>query len=166
MSLSYQYCFIRFYCENTAPQWQTFNKRAWRIVEKYFRQKLSQDSMSRHIIIAGTYGTSTLPDSESVQQTLYLTLNPPGITVPKYIWKMDFDIVKNTGMVFIGLNDPYSKVNRSSYICKTTPCPRMFRHNLRFHKDCDQESVYCCTSESFEETYGKLDPLRWQKNLL
>lgn len=166
MSLSYQYCFLRFYCENTAPQWQTFNKRTWRIVEKYFRMKLAQDPLSRHIIIAGTYGSYTLPDSENVQQTLYISLKPRGIIVPKYFWKMDFDILQNTGIVFIGLNDPYTRVNNSSYICETTPCPSMFRNAVRKYKTSFQGFVYCCTLKSFEETYGKLDPLKWQKNML
>lgn len=166
MSLFYLNCFLRFFCENTAPQWQIFNKQTWRIVEKYFRIKLSQDPLSRHIIITGTYGTSALPDKESVKQTLYLSLDPQGIFVPKYFWKMDYNMDKGDGMVYIGLNDPFSKVNKTSYICENTQCPELFKVTFQKHRKSFKGLVYCCTSASFEKTYGPLDPLKWQKNLL
>lgn len=160
------FIFLRFFYENTAPQWHIFNKETWRTVEKYFRERLSEEPLARHIIITGTYGSCSLPNNESVQQPLYLSYNPPGVNVPQYIWKMDFNLETNEGLVFIGLNNPYIKVERNSYICKTIPCPLKFKFKLRRFGSVFKGLVYCCTASSFQETYGILDPLKWKKNLL
>lgn len=108
---------------------------------------------SKHVIITGTYGVCTLPDVTGVERPLFLSL-PNSISVPLYLWKIDYDLDKKNGVVFIGMNNPFKKVDNITYLCETITCPGSMIQQSKIVL-----LFYCCTLESFEKTYGKLDPI-------
>lgn len=156
-----------FYYANVAPQWQIFNGNMWADLEQSTRTKLDQDSgKSRHIIITGTYDVCTLADVDDVQQPLYLDL-PGSITVPLFYWKLYYDVDTADGIVYIGLNNPYKTIDDSVFICPNI-CPDGYHGRGYLDKgsenddpepDANNGLIYCCTKESFENVYGKLDPI-------
>lgn len=157
----------RFYYANVAPQWQIFNGNMWADLEQSTRTKLDQDNgTSRHVIITGTYDVCTLADVDGVQQPLYLDL-PDSIPVPLFYWKLYYDVDAEDGIVYIGLNNPYKTIDDSVYICPNI-CPdgyhgRGYLDSGRMNDDPEPDAnnglIYCCTKESFENVYGKLDPI-------
>ncbi|XP_025194442.1 uncharacterized protein LOC112594053 [Melanaphis sacchari] len=156
-----------FYYANVAPQWQIFNGDMWAELEQSTRTKLDKDnSSSRHVIVTGTYGVCTLADVDNVQQPLYLDL-PNSIPVPLLYWKLHYNVDSADGIVYIGLNNPYKKIDDSVFICPNT-CPdghhnRGYldngRPNSEPEPDANDGLIYCCTKESFEKAYGELDPI-------
>jgi len=182
------FCTYRFYYANVAPQWQIFNGKLWADLEQSTRSKLSKNNgTSNHVIvITGTYGACTLADVDDVQQPLYLDL-PNKIPVPLLYWKLYYDVDTKDGIVYIGLNNPYKKIDDSVYICPNV-CPDGYKGRgnrndtdktvldrdhwndtddtvLDSDRRNDEEPdandglIYCCTKQSFEKAYGELDPI-------
>lgn len=149
LSFTYRYCLHRYFFENTVPHWSELNNRIWKLLERLFRRNLIRGS-SRHLIVSGSYGTLTLPDENGVEQPLYLATNER-LPIPKFIWKMDYDIDRKSGTVFIGYNHPNIPLDKSLHFCNTVPCPG------DLSKQDNSDLLFCCTKESFEEAYGLLD---------
>ncbi|XP_060840359.1 uncharacterized protein LOC132921380 [Rhopalosiphum padi] len=156
-----------FYYANVAPQWQIFNGDMWADLEQSTRSKLDKDNgTSRHVIVTGTYDVCTLADVDDVQQPLHLDL-PDSIPVPLFYWKLYYDVDAADGIVYIGLNNPYKKIDDSVYLCPNI-CPdgyhgRGYQDNGHANDDPEPDAnnglIYCCTKESFEKVYGELDPI-------
>lgn len=156
----------RFYYANVAPQWQIFNGNKWAHLEELTRDKMDNDTATaRHLIVTGTYGSCTLPDVDGVQQPLFLDL-PDGIPVPLFYWKLYYDLDKQDGLVYVGLNNPYKEIDDSVYVCPNV-CPDGYdKHDGSDgdeQEDANQGLIYCCTKESFEKVYGQLDPIVFQQ---
>lgn len=171
-----------FYYANVAPQWQIFNGDMWADLESTTRSKLSKENGTRHVIVTGTYEVCTLPDVDDIQQPLYLDL-PRSIPVPLLYWKLYYDVDTEDGIVYIGLNNPYKEIDDSVYICPNT-CPDGYHgrgyqgrdpqnhpsetepdrgHRNDPEPDANDGLIYCCTKESFEDAYGKLDPIVYRQ---
>lgn len=147
----YCYCFLRFYFENTAPQWSIFQEYLWKNLERVIKINLAQ-SKNKHVIVTGTYGTCTLQDESEIERPLHLAVNQR-MTVPLYIWKLSYDLSLKNGIVYIGMNHPYKKVDRNNTICDVILCPG----GMLDRRAIDRQLLFCCTKESFEITYGKID---------
>ncbi|VVC35734.1 Extracellular Endonuclease, subunit A,DNA/RNA non-specific endonuclease [Cinara cedri] len=152
-----------FYYANVAPQWQSFNGYAWNHLEMWTRYRMD-NSTGRRVIVTGTYGSCTLPDVDGVEQPLFLD-PPTDIPVPLFYWKLYYDADAEDGMVYVGLNNPYMKIDESAYICPNL-CPDGYRGNgdtsyvaAAGKNDENDGLIYCCSKESFEEVYGRLDPI-------
>lgn len=116
------------------------------------------NSTGKRLIVTGTYGSCTLPDVDGVQQPLFLD-PPANMPVPLFYWKLYYDVDTADGMVYIGLNNPYKKIDDSVYICPNL-CPDGYRKtDATGVNDENNGLVYCCTKEAFEEVYGQLDPI-------
>lgn len=148
----YRYCFLRYFFENTVPQWYRFSQGYWRDVERVFRRYMSE-SESHHVVVSGTYLTSTLPDENGTPQLFYLSLTNQ-MPVPQYFWKMNYDVNKNTGVVWVGLNNPTTRLNETRFLCEPIVCPAKMQRKT-YHK----KLMYCCSKEGFEEVYGRIDPV-------
>jgi len=149
----------------------------WADLEQSTRSKLSKNNgTSTHVIVTGTYDTCTLADVDDVQQPLYLDL-PGSIRVPLFYWKLYYDVDAADGIVYIGLNNPYKEIDDSVYICPNI-CPDGYHgrgyqgRDPRSNKaetgpdpepDANDGLIYCCTKKSFEEVYGKLDPIVYRR---
>lgn len=171
----------RFYYANVAPQWQIFNGDMWADLEQTTRTKLSnEDGSSKHVIVTGTYDVCTLADVDDVQQPLYLDL-PGSIPVPLFYWKLYYDVDAEDGIVYIGLNNPYKEIDDSVYICPNI-CPAGYhsrgyqgrgprnnpdesgqQNDQNDSADANDGLIYCCTKDSFEQVYGKLDSIVYRQ---
>jgi len=143
-----------FYYVNVAPQWQIFNGYMWSELEENLRSGIVNNTDGRHVIVTGSYGSCTLADRDGVQRPLFLDL-PHSIPVPLFYWKMYYDINTDFGIVYIGLNNPYKRIDGSVYICPNI-CSDSDGNG---RPDANRGLVYCCTKKSFEDVYGKLDPV-------
>lgn len=108
---------------------------------------------ARHLVVTGTYGTSTLTDVNGIQKTWFLD-EVNSISVPLFFWKLLYNMDDKNGLVYIALNNPFMKIVHDTYICKNV-CPGAFSEIPGFKK----KFVHCCTIESFEKAYGKLDSI-------
>lgn len=145
--------FRRYYYENSAPSWGMFNRGIWRDVETLIRLKMSH-AKKRHMLVTGTHDVMVLHDVHRFTHPFYLAL-PTEMAVPQYIWLMDYNLDDNTGIVFIGRNNPYDALRAKSKftICPAIPCPG----NLIRRRDYSRDLLYCCTKHTFELAYGAID---------
>lgn len=155
-SLINRYFFLRYYYENTAPQWIEFNRYGWKELDVVIRKNLVRDNRD-HVIITGTYLVSKFKDVNGTEREFYLSL-PNRLGVPQYFWKMYYDVETKSGTVFIGLNNPYMKIDPDIFFCETTKCPG---HLSR--KNAKKDLVFCCTKEAFEKVYGNLPKKLFQR---
>lgn len=107
-----------------------------------------------HLIITGTYKVTKFRDVDGTEQEYYLRL-PNKVAVPEYFWKMYYDIGMKSGTVFIGLNNPYrDPIDPKIFFCETMKCPGQLAR-----RKSQRDLVFCCSKESFEQVYGKIDPV-------
>lgn len=109
----------------------------------------------KHVIVSGTYGSCLLPNKTQDLHPLHLSL-PTGITVPEYIWRMDYNMDREAGIVFLILNNPYKKINLKTYICEDIPCPGGLKRKSIFSL---KGFLFCCSKAGFEKIYGRIDPI-------
>ncbi|EDW73087.1 uncharacterized protein Dwil_GK16832 [Drosophila willistoni] len=111
-----------FYFVNAAPQWQTFNGGNWERVEDSVRNFVSD----QNIIVdcyTGTWGVTTLPDSEGIQRELYLNFDENNnglIPVPMLYFRVIIDRESRNGIVLIGVNNPHKtleEIQKDYIIC-------------------------------------------------
>lgn len=148
--------FRRFFFENTVPQWHVFNVGIWKDIEKLFKRNMAAGK-SKHLIVTGTHLTCMLPDRFEIQRPLYLAL-PKSIVVPLFLWKLDYDVDNKIGVVFVGMNNPYKKVDQSMYICNVVDCPGTLVRQSKIVM-----LFYCCDLESFQKSYGVIDPVIYEQ---
>lgn len=120
-------------------------------MERIIKINLAQ-SRNKHVIVTGTYGTCKLYDEEEIERPLYLAVNYH-ITVPLYVWKLSYDLELKNGVVYIGMNNPYRRVDRNNTICDVILCPG----GMLERRSIDKQLLFCCTKDSFEDTYGRID---------
>lgn len=134
--------------------WYEYNDGIWSDVERLFRRSMSKN-IYKHVTITGTYGTCLLPNKTDDLNPFHL-YPPRGVTVPEYIWRLDYNLDRELGIVFLILNNPYKEVNLKAYICESIPCPgglkRKSVHSLKGF-------LFCCTKAGFEKVYGRVDPI-------
>lgn len=104
-----------FYFINAAPQWQTFNAGNWAAVE-YHLKKYVDKKIINVDIYTGTYGVVKFNDVNGHPRDLYLASDNKNtahrIPVPKQYYKMVIDPKTRAGIVFLGVNNPYAKLEQ------------------------------------------------------
>lgn len=128
-----------FFYSNAAPQWQTFNGNNWNALEndvRTFSNRIDADID----VYTGTYGRATLPDVNGNQVDLYLTTTGH-MPVPRMFWKLLHNTATNTGIAFVGLNNPYQE---ESTIAADIRCTDI----------CDQISWLTWTQNSIAKGYS------------
>lgn len=150
--------FFRYFYENTAPQWFIFNEGIWKDLEKLVRRNLQRSTCNNRLFVTGTLGKSEVYDLNVQKHPIHLA-PPRSLTVPLYIWKLEYDINKKRGVVWIGMNNPYRQIDKTVYICDVIACPGSLRRSSFFSK----ELVYCCEFRSFQRAFGELDPFTFKE---
>lgn len=148
---------FRYYFENTAPQWYKFQILIWRKIQESIDKILSRKANLRQLVVAGVSEICTLHDEKVQRRFLYLYL-PKVVTVPKFFWKMIYDYKTRKGTVFIGLNTAFNTYIREKRLCQSSMCP-----GFPNREDYERALIYCCSKESFEAAYGRLDSHVYQK---
>lgn len=146
--------FFRYNYVNVFPQW-FLSSNLWTEVEESVKRELARNSYSRRVIVSGSYGTYTLPDSYDKEQPLYLIMPQRQVSVPRFLWKMihDADNIENS-IVFICPNNPRPDegtiMDHDKFPCDQVPCPETTMSNMA-------RMLFCCDKKSFEREYGKFD---------
>lgn len=148
---------FRAYFENTVPMWYKFHMIMWRRLQEAIDLILIRKISKRYLVLTGTYGTFGLHDKQIKPRGVYLYL-PNTLRVPKFIWKMVYNYDIRKGTVFIGLNTAFQTHIREKRICKASMCP-----GFPSRDEFDRAFVYCCSKESFERAYGRIDPYVYNK---
>lgn len=127
-----------FYFVNAAPQWQTFNGGNWATVEDHLKRFVARRNINTEIY-TGTYGILTYKDVKGVQQKIYLSVNNSErkVPVPKVYYKVVINAKSRSGIVFIGINNPYATL-----------------------QDIQKDYTYC------QNVMDKVTYIPWSKNLL
>lgn len=112
-------------------------------------------------VYTGTWGVSTLPNSEGDQTPLHLYLDFKGtnhkITVPEIYWKVLYHEESKNAIAFIGHNNPYEEDVTKNIVCKNI-CDKI--NWLNWNAESVKEGYsYCCTVEDLRKTVTYLPPL-------
>jgi DNA/RNA endonuclease G (NUC1) len=105
--------FATYYYINTVPQWQSINNANWKYVEGSLRakaHKLKEDC----VIFTGGFEVLKLNNRK-------ISLEPDGLEVPKWTWKVVKVLSSNSGIAFVTYNNPFvssAPVNLCQDICK------------------------------------------------
>lgn len=91
---------------NAVPQWRSTNIGNWLAVESSLRQFVADQGLNVSVH-AGSYGISTLPNSEGVQTELYLNSETKQLPVPKILYRLVIDQDTRKGVVLIVVNNPH-----------------------------------------------------------
>lgn len=98
-----------FYFINVAPQWQRFNGGNWERVESGIREFVGKRNLVVEMF-TGTYGVLELKDVNGNYQPIYLSYdsnNNSQLPVPKFYYKVIFDVNTHRGIAIIGVNNPH-----------------------------------------------------------
>jgi DNA/RNA endonuclease G (NUC1) len=101
--------FATYYYINTVPQWQSINNGNWKHVESVVRtkaDKLKQDCL----IYTGVFDVLKLNNKK-------ISLEPDGLDVPKYTWKVIRVPSEDSGIAFLTYNNPFASSAPNS-LCK------------------------------------------------
>lgn len=135
--------FSTYFYSNAAPEWQVVNAGNWLRVENIARTKadLLQSDL---LIFTGNDGVLTLPHLNGTE--IEITLEENGnLVVPKYYWKIIKNVVTNSGIVLITLNNPFAI--SITPMC-TDVCQMTGWSNVNYG-DYSKGFTYCCTVSSF-----------------
>lgn len=92
--------FATYYYVNTVPQWQSINNANWKHIESVVRSKadkLKEDC----IIFSGGYDILKLNNKK-------ISLEPDGLDVPKWTWKIVKVPAVGSGIAFLTYNNPFA----------------------------------------------------------
>lgn len=92
--------FTSYYYINTIPQWQSINNANWKHVESVVRTKADKvkDDL---IIFTGGFDVLKLNNKK-------ISLEPDGLDVPKWSWKIVKLSSEDSGIAFATLNNPFA----------------------------------------------------------
>lgn len=89
-----------YYYINVVPQWQSINNGNWKHVEGAVRSKAA--ALKRNIVVfTGGYDVLKLSNKK-------ISLEPDGLDVPKWSWKVTIDSVSGKGIAFVTYNNPFA----------------------------------------------------------
>ena len=93
-----------YYHSNAAPQWQFFNNRNWKALEKRIRSHVQYTDQEHHVF-TGTSKTPTfLEDNNNNIVLIHLSADNDKMPAPLYYWKILFHPKTMSGIGFIGYN--------------------------------------------------------------
>lgn len=126
---------------NTCPQWQSINAGNWLHVEMSIR-KAAEKYQTTFTIITGTYDVLKLPDVNNNPTEIYL-VSKNKLPVPKFIWKVAFNEDSGKGIVFVALNDPFSKrISNDDLLC--TDICNNYGWGTKSLSNISRGYIYCC----------------------
>lgn len=91
--------FTTYYYINTVPQWQSINNANWKHIESLVRLKADK-LQADCVIFTGGYDVLRLNNKK-------ISLEPDGLEVPKWTWKIVKNPAENSAIAFLTLNNPF-----------------------------------------------------------
>lgn len=138
-----------YYFMNVAPQFQSFNNGNWKALEMNTRDLAA--SLGHDVSIwTGTHGVLQYADKSGnlVDIYLYTDGETQYIPAPQYYWKVLYDSATDSGVAFIGLNDPHA-TKVPTELCDNV-CSQMSWVDWSI-TELDAGYMYCCSVESARE---------------
>ncbi|CAG9574133.1 unnamed protein product [Danaus chrysippus] len=147
---------------NTAPQWRRGNAGDWAALEEALRRRVHSYG-SPVTVYTGTFGVSTLGDSSSKQQELFLSVdqNNNGILpVPLYYYKVVYDAKNKTAVSFISINSSYynQTMIKKLVFCEDI-CGSSLYSWLKWRSN-DGTHSFCCEYHDFIKTVHDLPKMK------
>ncbi|KAI4468708.1 endonuclease related [Holotrichia oblita] len=149
---------LTFYYANAVPQWQMFNARNWYAMELSVRDYASSKQLDLEVY-TGSYQVQWLPH-ESTGKHIGLYLSKDKVPVPRLLWKVLYNRANQTGIVLIGVNNPYFVETK---ICRDIShrCTWVNWDRCNVGLGCG----YCCEVDDFRKTVTSLPDFRVTKVL-
>jgi len=147
-----------YYFMNVAPQFQSFNNGNWKALEMNTRDLAS--SLGHDVTsVTGTHGVLQYADKHGVMTDIYLYLNEATryVPAPKYYWKVLYDAETDSGVAFIGLNDPHA-TEAPEELCDNV-CAQMPWVDWSI-TELDAGYMYCCSVESAKAAIPSMPDLK------
>ena len=92
--------FSTYYYINTVPQWQSINNANWKHIESVVRS--TADKLKKDVtIFTGGFDVLKLNNKK-------ISLEPDGLDVPKWSWKVIKVADENSGIAFLTYNNPFA----------------------------------------------------------
>lgn len=92
--------FSTYYYINTHPQWQSINNANWKHIESVVRSKADK-LKADCVVYTGGFDVLKLNNKK-------ISLEPDGLEVPKWSWKIVKVSTDGTGIAFITYNNPFA----------------------------------------------------------
>lgn len=126
--------FSTYYYINTIPQWQSINNGNWKHVESVVRS--AADKLKKDVLIfTGGFGVLKLNNKK-------ISLDPNGLEVPKWSWKVVKVLEDNSGIAFLTYNNPFATLAPNAI------CPDVCNNNgwdWKDRKTFSKGFTVCCT---------------------
>lgn len=138
-----------FFFINTAPQWQRFNALNWLAVEMSTRRLASDRNIFLNVV-TGTTGITHLPDVAGRQHEIFLDFPARQVTVPMIFYKIIVNPADQSGVVFIGVNNPHLSLSEilQNYVLCTDVSDRINYVNWQ-RTDIRRGYSYACDVNDF-----------------
>jgi DNA/RNA endonuclease G (NUC1) len=89
-----------YYYINVVPQWQSINNGNWKHVESAVRSKAA--SLKNNVVVfTGAFDVLKIGNKK-------ISLEPDGLDVPKWSWKVAIDASSGKGIAFVTYNNPFA----------------------------------------------------------
>ncbi|KAJ8967795.1 hypothetical protein NQ317_014821 [Molorchus minor] len=145
---------LTFHMVNAAPQWQTFNGRNWAYAEANARDLASNYNLTLEIY-TGTYGVMTLPHLQTHQDVeIYMYNDSQGnkeFPVPLLFWKYMYEPITQSGIVLVGINDPYITNVSKAIVCNDIYSSINWTTTFT-RNDTLNGYMYACAPDDFRKT--------------
>lgn len=155
----YHFMDSTFHFINVAPQWQIFNGIHWAQLEQSCRDFVA--SIERDLIVyTGTSGTLELKNTQQTYVEIFLMPEDKILAPPKYYWRVLFDPLENTGVAFVGVNNPYvmeDEVNDFTVCSPLNSHPVM--DGVNDPTRLDYGLTYACTVEDLAAAFPEVPEL-------
>lgn len=123
---------------------QSINNGNWKTLEAVIRRTVGQYNKTI-TIFTGTYDILQLPNSKNRLQRIYLQ-GSKGLPVPKYIWKIVYDVEAHKGIAIIVYNNPFWKRGKIEF-CKNI-CKESGWYKPSWRKS-NSGYLFCCKVSDF-----------------
>lgn len=137
--------FATYFYANVVPQFQSINGGNWVTVEMLTR-RLAEQEQTQLNIYTGTFDQLALSSSSGDIVPLYIAPQLQ-IEVPKYLWKIVYNSRKQSAIVFVKLNNPYTNKRETDYLCENI-CEEAGIERSHFGTF-KRGFTYCCSYQSF-----------------
>ncbi|XP_045468266.1 uncharacterized protein LOC123676433 [Harmonia axyridis] len=147
-----------FFLINAAPQWQAFNNGNWKTLEIAVRNLAAARKLDLEIY-TGTHEVLEMTTFKT-KSKVEIYLHDNGLPVPLFFWKIVFDPKTETGVAFIGVNNPYITENELEDVKICRSISDRIKWVRFMEKRLDKGYSYACRLKDFVKVVKYLPPLR------
>lgn len=156
-----------FFYVNAVPMWQNVNAGNWLAMESSVRAYATKRNLDLDVWVGG-YGILTLMDNSGRAREVYLSVTENGRTavpVPRVMFKVVYNYMTRSGMVFLTANNPYLEHLSEEYRICTDVCNKI--DYLTWNRTrADRGLSYCCEVDDFRRAFPGIPCFETRRMLL